>query len=294
MSWARIDDRLFGHPKVLAAGMEAMGLWVQCLAYSVAQLTDGFVPSAVVHGLVSRRSRLPDALVKAGLWERDETLNGWWIHDYRDFNPSRTEVLQERENKRKAGVEGARKRWSKGSETDGRTDGSCHAPAIGSSDAPVPIPSRPDLEKEISPPSHLPSVGAPPSGGPAQPTSKKAPKASTARGTRLPEDWAPSLQVIAWAKAKGVDHRPAAEAFIDHWLASAGPKANKVNWNAAFRGWLRRDIEMGRAVGLPPPEYQPPPVGDLGQVSTINGAIAALTKARVVPPEKKGTSNGSR
>lgn len=37
MPWFRVDDSLDTHPKAIAAGNEAMGLWVRCGAYAARQ-----------------------------------------------------------------------------------------------------------------------------------------------------------------------------------------------------------------------------------------------------------------
>lgn len=47
-------------------------------------------------------NRLPGQLVAAGLWEPME--GGWQIHDYLDYNPSRDQVLEEREAQHQAKV----------------------------------------------------------------------------------------------------------------------------------------------------------------------------------------------
>lgn len=49
MSWGRVDDKLHSHPKVLRAGLEAMGLWVICMSYCKDHpKTNGVVPKEFV------------------------------------------------------------------------------------------------------------------------------------------------------------------------------------------------------------------------------------------------------
>lgn len=99
MTWLRIDDRTHSHPKVLAAGNAAFGLWVRCAAWSCDHLTDGFVPRSVarLYGTTGEIRRLLDV----GLWvevSAAPSAPGPHFHmpDFLEFNRSREEVLAER------------------------------------------------------------------------------------------------------------------------------------------------------------------------------------------------------
>ena len=95
MSWVRLDDSFFSHPKIVTAGTEAVGLYVIALTYSSHHLTDGHVPAAWVRQAAgAKATKLADALVEQGLWT--ENGAGWVIHDYLDYNPSRQKVLEKR------------------------------------------------------------------------------------------------------------------------------------------------------------------------------------------------------
>ena len=61
------------------------------------------------------------------------------------------------------------------------------------------------------------------------------------RATRLPEDWAPTPDQIAWARSERKDINPATEAskFRDYWIAKAGRDASKMDWDATWRNWVR-------------------------------------------------------
>jgi len=66
------------------------------------------------------------------------------------------------------------------------------------------------------------------------------------RGQRLPEDWAPSLPdtAIADEMLGGPERRNAElEKFRDHWKQQPGGKGVKLDWNAAWRNWIRRAAE---------------------------------------------------
>lgn len=158
MSWGRLDDSFFDHPKVVGLRLELIGLWAKGLGYCGRHLTDGAIRRALLPQLtgfpLSRATRLADELVKAGLWEPAGA--DYLVHDYLDWNPSRREVLAERERRSRAGQTAARARWSHASS---QSDSGCdsHAARIADGNAgrietatevpcTRPDPSRPDPE----------------------------------------------------------------------------------------------------------------------------------------------------
>ena len=71
---------------------------------------------------------------------------------------------------------------------------------------------------------------------------------TTARGTRLPPDWRPSPDDIAYALDRGMaPARVASEAekFLNHWTAESGARACKCDWAACWRKWIIRAMEYG-------------------------------------------------
>ena len=69
-----------------------------------------------------------------------------------------------------------------------------------------------------------------------------APQAAR-RASRLPPDWAPSPDDIAFAGSVGLANGKAeAEAakFRDFWTAKSGKDATKLDWSATWRNWVRR------------------------------------------------------
>lgn len=93
MTWGKVDDNLAFHPKVITAGNEAMGLWVRALSWSAQQLTDGVIPDAIISAL--HGDSHAETLVKAGLWHK--TNGGYEFNDWSDYQPTRQQVLLERE-----------------------------------------------------------------------------------------------------------------------------------------------------------------------------------------------------
>lgn len=105
MPWFRVDDRFAMHPKVIAAGNTAIGLWVRAGSWSAQLLTDGQVPRGPLAAL-GGKPRDAQSLVDAGLWTVTET--GWSFHDWDGFQPSRAEVEQLRATRSQAGRKGGK------------------------------------------------------------------------------------------------------------------------------------------------------------------------------------------
>ncbi len=91
MPWAKVDDKLHAHPKAMKAGLEALGLHLLAMSHCAAFPEDGHVASEFVEQKAGKRAKtLADRLVGAGLWE--ENGNGWLIHDWLHYNPSREQA----------------------------------------------------------------------------------------------------------------------------------------------------------------------------------------------------------
>jgi len=91
MTWARVDDGWWSHPKVLGLSMAARGLWTTALSWSCTQRSD-FVPASFVTMVCPNGEAGPvvGQLVESGLWEPvgDEAnakQTGWRIHDWDDY-----------------------------------------------------------------------------------------------------------------------------------------------------------------------------------------------------------------
>jgi hypothetical protein len=84
MTWFKVDDGFWAHPKCVAAPPAALALWVRAGSWSASQLTDGAVPRVVL-GMLGGKTRDAAALVDVGLWE--ETDAGWRFHGWDATNP---------------------------------------------------------------------------------------------------------------------------------------------------------------------------------------------------------------
>lgn len=116
MSWFKIDDGFHCHPKVLAAGTPAVGLYVRCGSWAAQQVTDGVIPKHVAK--MYGTPRMIKALVEAGLWHQHGhacpscaavDANSYVIHQYLEKNPSRTETDAARKAKSER-----QQRWREG------------------------------------------------------------------------------------------------------------------------------------------------------------------------------------
>lgn len=121
MAWAKLDDAMCFHEKVVEAGNAAVGVWARLISWSAQHLTDGVVPEHVAKlvagesrgalraleqaGLVRRQPGDPRASERANTTLRRSQSNArspgvYVIHDYLDYNPSRAEVEGKREKER--------------------------------------------------------------------------------------------------------------------------------------------------------------------------------------------------
>jgi hypothetical protein len=78
-------------------------------------------------------------------------------------------------------------------------------------------------------------------GAPAAPK----PKEPASKGSRLPDDWAPDSDLLAWTKAEFPSVSVATELpkFADYWRGKPGADGRKSDWAATWRNWIRRAAE---------------------------------------------------
>lgn len=96
MTWAKLDDQMPDHPKVVEAGPLASWLNICGICYCSRYLTDGFIPAGQIRRLadVDNALALAQRLVEVGMWEVAE--GGYRVHDYLTYNPSAESVRRER------------------------------------------------------------------------------------------------------------------------------------------------------------------------------------------------------
>lgn len=76
----------------------------------------------------------------------------------------------------------------------------------------------------------------------SSPSAQTSPKGDVRRGTRLPEDWAPSEAHYDEGRRLGVSREAIdqiADEFRNYWVALPGAKARKLDWGRTFINRLR-------------------------------------------------------
>lgn len=99
MAWVRIHDGALWHPKivVLFDWRHPFDVWIWGLSYCQMNLTDGHIPSKAVP---KQANKAAAQLVTLGLWEVDQDAGGYLVHDYLDWNDSRSDVKARRDKTR--------------------------------------------------------------------------------------------------------------------------------------------------------------------------------------------------
>ena len=79
-----------------------------------------------------------------------------------------------------------------------------------------------------------------------EPTPQK--RTSEKRGTRLPDDWEPSPDLIDWTRREcpEIDIRETLDGFRDYWKSAPGAKGRKADWDATWRNWARKNASDAR------------------------------------------------
>jgi hypothetical protein len=105
-------------------------------------------------------------------------------------------------------------------------------------------------EDSVSPPAPLPEDSPQEQGtgnregeqGTGTTSSLVADKPRPTRGTRLPDDFSVSPEMVEWARTEcpDVDGKRETERFGDYWRAISGAKGVKTDWPATWRNWMRR------------------------------------------------------
>jgi hypothetical protein len=80
--WAKLDDEIFDHPKILAAGPLATLLHIAAIVWSCRNLTDGFIPAGKVNSLIDWHGVLRHSPVESDF---DEQLCAGWRTEGDDF-----------------------------------------------------------------------------------------------------------------------------------------------------------------------------------------------------------------
>lgn len=141
MPWFRVDDGFDNHPKILAAGNAAAGMFARLGAYCARYSTEGRIPDSIVRTYGTTRER--DRLVAVGLLKHVD--DGWQLHDYLDYNPTAEQVKASRQ----ANAERQRRFRESRRDTPPARNGVTNARSNGATNA---APSQPNPIDYISRP----------------------------------------------------------------------------------------------------------------------------------------------
>jgi hypothetical protein len=229
MSWAKVDDKFFAHPKVTRVSFGARGLWVTALSWCASLETDGFIPLDTLTVFASTESQqsyaaLVDELVRTGLWVDACTqgVRGYQVHDYAAYNPSHKSLVSKR-NREAARLRAYRNRTSV---------------RLESVRVSRPDPSRPEgterrgRKKKDSPP----TLNLLPSKPPDPETETEVPTRSEAPADLLAL-WNDACPDLPRALALNADRRKhAAARLTEHTLAEHRIALERLNASAWCRG----------------------------------------------------------
>ena len=109
MSWFKVDDSFYDHPKVFDAPDCAMALWIRAGCWSARNRTDGFVPAGMPARLCDDQERAVRELLDRGLWRRAK--GGYQFHDWSDFQPLRSDTDRIASEKASGAILGNHLRW---------------------------------------------------------------------------------------------------------------------------------------------------------------------------------------
>jgi len=99
------------------------------------------------------------------------------------------------------------------------------------------------------------------------------------RGTRLPDCWEPSPDLRAWAVKERPDLDPdrTLAAFRDYWIAQPGQRGVKLDWDATYRNWVRKE---SAPKGISKPSKTPAQSQAVEEAAVESQAVHDLRMAR--------------
>lgn len=221
MSWFKVDDGFWSHPKTLALSPDAVALWVRAGSWSCQQLTDGVIEDYTLP-MFGPVASAADELVEAGYWYRHD--GAYEFHDWAEYQEA-SDAVKER---RKKNAEKMR-RWREakvakqgGDEVSDPVTNPVTNPVSNA----LPDPTRPDPTSSIS--------------NEIEDTSLSDAKASD-QGELLPPQWRPNQGHIDKARSLHLDVDREQSRFRDNALRT---QRRLKNWNTGFTNWLRKAAEF--------------------------------------------------
>ena len=230
MTWFKIDDGFWSHPKISSLSDFSVALWVRAGAYCCQHLTDGFVPKESLK-LLGKQAGAKQ-LVSAGLWI--EVDGGWQFHDWNEYQETSSAVRKRRddsrERQRKAREAKANKRPKSPPmsrvterETDGVTNDVTNDvthTSLARDRGRAGNPTRPDPTNESTNVLSLNDERA---------------NETESRRIPIPGDWAPND--VHRTRFPDLDLDAQALDFRDHAIQEDRLCSRRGGWDAAFSRW---------------------------------------------------------
>jgi hypothetical protein len=231
MTWFKVDDSFYDHPKVFDAPDCAVALWTRAGTWSARNLTEGFVPSGMPARLCDDPDTAVKELVRRGLWLR--TTGGYRFHDWCTYQPTKESVEDIRSKRAAAGRLGGQARAAK----QNASKALASASPVAKQNA---APTRPDPKEQSQNTSSPPATDDPnfTAFWEAYPRKVGKPQARKAWRAAIKRKADPGA-IIAAAKAYRDDPTRRAE-FTKHpgpWLNDDRYEPEQVTAPAAGGGW---------------------------------------------------------
>jgi hypothetical protein len=297
MSWVRLDDACFTHPKLLAAGPEAAWFWVAIIGYCNRQKQrDGMLPDAAI-GLVypvKNAQRLIARLVELRLLERIE--GGYRVHDYDEYQrPPDDDLRRVRsEAGRRGGLRSAAtRREANDKQVAPTAEASCFDAAEANvkqpSEAPSrPVPSRPQPERE----SRAPAVGSLPLDTPLPAWAESVIESIAAPSLIEVEALYPALCWSKYlAKRSGLVSEADFRGFVCSWVSNFKTQRSE---RAARRAEEDRRAQVQSRSTMSPAIVSSEPDGPPVSPDEIAAGMAAIERAASAHASTPGTGDGAR
>lgn len=183
MTWFKVDDSFYDHPKVFDAPDCAVALWTRAGTWSARNLTDGFVPAGMPARFCDDHETAVRELLNRGLWKR--ARSGYQFHDWSHYQPTREEAMAGRDGMSSGGALGNHRRWHVGKGKKNASCRYCQGERDRGTDRP---PNRlPDGVPESPPNPPSRPVPAPNGGRSSSATNDRARAASSPPDPQCPE-----------------------------------------------------------------------------------------------------------
>lgn len=136
MTWFKVDDSFYDHPKVFDAPDCAVALWIRAGTWSARNLTEGFVPATLPARLCGDPDTAVADLLRRGLWLR--ASGGYRFHDWAEYQPSAAQVADLKAKRAAAGRKGGLAKGSKQTASNSQASASRVAKQNGTPTRPPP------------------------------------------------------------------------------------------------------------------------------------------------------------